>query len=182
MRLAGEHVQLRTMTALDAPMTLRWRQSPRAILLNRGARSVEGQAEWIVLHREDFNFIIELFDGTPVGMLCLSDINQEHKHASSSHFLIGEEEKCKGIPVAAEAMLLLYRFAFDDLGLHRVWGHVASDNIGMIRWQKYLGMVEEGRMTEHLFINGHWQDAVILGLTAQRFETVARPKLEAMCR
>ena len=77
-------------------------------------------------------------------------------------------------------MKLLYELAFDELGLERVWGTVASDNRLMIKWQRYLGMKEEGRLRRHYLLNGEHQDAVCLGILADEYRAMARPRMEAL--
>lgn len=174
----GEFVRLRPLESGDAEITLNWRASRRAKFLNAGSESVEAQRTWIASRPEgEFNFIIELSDARPVGMLSLVSISHQHKHGESARFLIGDETAVRGIPAALEAMLLLYRFAFYQLHLNRVFGTIADDNKMMIRWQKYLGMKEEGRLRQHYFINEKWQDAVCLGILKPEFETEAEPKM-----
>jgi diamine N-acetyltransferase len=181
--LEGETVRLRRLAVADAAMTLRWRLSDRAALLNRGATTAEAQAAWIASRGpRELNFVIELVDGTPVGMLSLIDLDLEQGRAEPSRFLIGEPEKVQGLPVAAEAMLLLYELAFERLGLRRVYGTVASENPLMIKWQKYLGMKEEGRLRGHLSLDGRIQDAVCLGMLAEEYRATARPRLRALVR
>ncbi len=179
--LRGEFINLRPLVISDAALTFGWRQSQRASLLNKGAESVEQQAQWIASRpASELNFVIELKDGRPVGMLSLTSIDRVNSRAESSRFLIGEEAAVQGVPVAAEAMLLLYELAFDRLGLHRVYGTVAGDNVRMIKWQLFMGMTQEGRLQDHYFINGHFQDAVCLGLLESNFRRVALPRLKAM--
>ena len=180
--LEGRFVRLRRLRVDDAEVTLRWRQSDRAALLNRGAGSVEAQARWIAARPSDeLNFVIELAaGGAPVGMLSLVAIDPGNARAEPARFLIGEPARAEGVPVAAEAMLLLYELAFERLGLHRVHGTVASDNKLMVKWQKYLGMVEEGRLREHYRLDGRVQDAVCLGLLAEEWRKVSRPRLRAL--
>jgi RimJ/RimL family protein N-acetyltransferase len=179
--LSGEFINLRPLVISDAALTFGWRQSQRASLLNKGAESVEQQAQWIASRpASELNFVIELKDGRPVGMLSLTSIDRVNSRAESSRFLIGEEAAVQGVPVAAEAMLLLYELAFDRLGLHRVYGTVAGDNVRMIKWQLFMGMTQEGRLQDHYFINGHFQDAVCLGLLESNFRRVALPRLKAM--
>jgi RimJ/RimL family protein N-acetyltransferase len=45
-------------------------------------------------------------------------------------------------------MKLLYELAFDRLAC--CGGIIAANNTLMIKWQKYLGMKEEGRLRQHL--------------------------------
>lgn len=150
-------------------------------MLNAGANNLDEQLEWIKARpANEHNFIIQLINGFPVGMLSLVNINSVNRHAETARFLIGEEEATRGIPVAVEAMKLVYTFAFDELNLVRLFGTVASGNTLMIKWQKYLGMKEEGCMRNHYFIDGRWQDAIILGLLADEYRTQSLPRMNAL--
>ena len=181
-KLTGTFVRLRPLGVEDAEMTLRWRQSERAVLLNRVAPTVAEQAAWIATRPpSERNFIIELLStARPVGMLCLIGIDLVNRHAEPGRFLIGEPEAVRGIPVAVEAMKLLYELAFDRLALIRVYGTVAADNLLMLKWQKYLGMKEEGRLRSHYFMAGHFQDAVCLGLLVDEYRAVTLPRMRAL--
>ena len=178
--LSGEFVTLRPLVPADAELTLAWRQSERAINLNKGAQTVAQQAAWIASRpASEHNFMIVLKSGQPVGMVSLVGIDTEHRHAEPARFLIGEEEAVRGIPAAVEAVKLLYELAFDRLELLRVHGAVVSDNPLMLKWQKFLGMKEEGRLRQHYFINDHFQDAVMLGLLADEYRQAALPRMNS---
>lgn len=179
----GEHVRLRPLRPDDAEMSFAWRRGSRTRFLNPGASTVSEQRAWIETRPpNERNFIIELRSGMPVGMLSLVGIDIVNRHAEAGRFLIGEPESVRGIPAAVEAMLLLYELAFDELRLHRIYGTVASDNTLMIKWQKSLGMQEEGRLRRHYFLGGHYQDAVCLGLLEDEYRGVARPRMQALIR
>ena len=181
--ITGEFIELRKLKVTDAEITLKWRSSVRASLLNRAASSLEEQVAWITRRPgSEQNYIIQTRQGLPVGMLSLINIDLEHLHAESGRFLIGEEEAARGIPAAVESMKLLYDLAFKHLKLQRVYGTVASDNTLMIKWQKYLGMKEEGRLRRHYFIDGRFQDAVCLGLLAEEYEKDAKPRMMALMK
>jgi diamine N-acetyltransferase len=179
--LRGEFVTLRPLREDDAEMTLGWRLGDRAGLLNRGAATIEAQVGWIRSRPEtEHNFVIEIDGGRPVGMLSLIAVDEHNRHGESARFLIGDEEAVRGVPAAVEAMKLLYELAFDRLGLERVWGTVAADNRRMIKWQRYLGMREEGRLRNHYLIGDRFQDAVCLGILAEEYRGQARPRMEAL--
>lgn len=179
--LSGIFVDLRPLRVEDAALTLGWRQSERAVNLNKGASSVEDQANWISSRpANEFNFIIERKDGTPLGMLSLTGVDYINRRAEPGRFLIGDEAAARGIPAAAEAMKLLYELAFDRLKLVRVYGTVVSDNPKMLKWQLFLGMVQEGVMRNHYFINGHFQDAIMLGMLDSEFRERALPRFRAL--
>lgn len=181
--LRGEHVDLRRLTPDDAALTLGWRQSARARLLNAGAQTVEEQAVWIASRpSSEFNYLIVLKDGRAVGMLALIGVHPVNRHAETARFLIGDEDAVRGVPAAVEAMKLLYGLAFDMLGLHRIYGTVSEDNALMVKWQKYLGMREEGRMRDHYFLDGRFQDAIVLGLLADEYRAQSLPRMDAMIK
>lgn len=176
--LHGEFVILRPLTVDDADITFAWRQSDRAANLNAGAQSVEQQARWIASRpAAEYNFIITLKDGRAVGMVSLTGIDTTHGHAEPGRFLIGDEAAVRGVPAAVEAMKLVYELAFGRLGLRRVHGSIASDNHLMIKWQKFMGMTEEGRLRSHYLIDGRRQDAVLFGMLSDEYRTKALPKM-----
>jgi len=179
--LNGQFVTLRPLTAADAAMTLRWRLCSRAVNLNRGAQTEAEQAAWLGSRpASEYNFAITLKSGQAVGTVSLLNIDRQHLRAESGRFLIGEEDAVRGIPAAVEAMKLLYELAFTELKLLKVYGSVVSDNPLMLKWQKFLGMKEEGRLRQHYFINGHFQDAVMLGLLADEYRRDALPRMNML--
>ena len=181
MTLQGEFVDLCPLTPEHAALTFAWRQGERAANLNSGAQSAEQQAQWIAARpASEYNFIIQLKDGRAVGMVSAIAIDFQHRHCESARFLIGDQEAVRGVPAAVEAMKLLYRMVFDELKLLRVFGTIASDNTLMMKWQKFLGMKEEGRQRRHYFINGHFQDAVLFGLLEDEYRNQALPRMNAL--
>lgn len=183
MELTGRYVVLRPLRVEDAETTLRWRLSERALLLNRGATCVADQAAWIASRPEsELNFVIQLHSGEPVGMLSLVNIDPTHKRAEPARFLIGEPGLAKGLPVAVEALKLLYELAFDQLGLHRIHGTVVAENRQILKWHLYLGMKEEGRLRQHQFIAGRFHDIVCIGMMESEYKTVALPRMNALMR
>jgi RimJ/RimL family protein N-acetyltransferase len=185
--LRGQFVTLYPLSVEDAELTQKWRTSGRAFLLNRGAQTVEEQREWIASRpfdpAKELNFIQTLTaTGQPVGMISLVDIDLVHRHAEPAHLLLGEPDAVKGVPVALEAVKLIYELAFDTLGLHRLYGPMSVENKGMLRFHLALGMKEEGRQRDHYFLNGHWQDAILIGMLEDEYRTIAKPKIESLIR
>lgn len=204
MIIPGRYVTLRPLTPDDAEITQRWRTSGRAFLLNKGAQSVAEQRTWIRSREKyveagtEYNFVMVLSprpshfatgaivpeelrrQPQPVGMISLVDIDMTHKRAEAAHFLIGEEGAVKGMPVAFEAVKLLYELAFDTLGLERLWGPVASGNRGMLTFHKYMGYRECGRLPSHYILNGLYHDAIFIQLDVDTYRAVTLPKLNRL--
>ena len=98
MKLNGNFINLRPLQVRDAEITFGWRQSDRAQFLNQGASTVEVQERWILTRpKDEYNFIIELKDGHPVGTLSLINIDQKNRHTELGRFLIGDEEAAQGV-------------------------------------------------------------------------------------
>jgi diamine N-acetyltransferase len=179
--LRGDFVTLRPLRVDDAALTFGWRSAQRARFLNSGARTVEEQAGWIAGRPDsEFNYVIELTDGRPVGMLSLIAVDRANRRGEPGRFLIGEEAAVQGIPAAVEAMKLLYGLAFDELGLVRLCGIVVAENTLMTKWQKFLGMQDEGRLRNHFFMDGRFQDGIFLGLLVDEYRTTTLPRMNAL--
>lgn len=178
MKLTGKLVTLRPLVAEDAAITLRWRLSKRARFLQRGAQTEEEQRAWIASHDRpgELNYIIE-FKGQPVGMTALHDISQQNKSAVIGRLLIGEGEKVGSAPVFFEAELLLCDYAFDQLKLHKIYGHIIEDHVGMVRTRLYFGYKQDGFLRDHYFHDGVYKGAVAVSLLEEEYRTVCRPKL-----
>ncbi|MFI8201107.1 GNAT family N-acetyltransferase [Streptomyces sp. NPDC085942] len=59
-----------------------------------------------------------------------------------------------------ETVRLLLACAFDDLGLHRVWGARSPHNTASARTMERAGLTEEGYIREHVQRAGRWRDSV----------------------
>jgi len=179
--LRGKFINLRLIQIGDASITFKWRRSNQAKYLNIGANTVEEQQQWIISRpSNELNYIIETKKEIPVGMISLINIDFINKTVEPGRFLIGEKDEIKSIPAAFEALLLIYKLAFKKLKLLRVYGAIAEENINMIKFQKYFGLVEEGRLRKHYYINGHSQDAICFGLLANEFHEVVLVRLDRM--
>ena len=72
----------------------------------------------------------------------------------------------------SEAVALLLRFYFRELGFHRATATVYAFNEASIAFHRRLGFTEEGRLRENLFGNGAFHDELIFGLLAEEFGTL----------
>lgn len=63
-----------------------------------------------------------------------------------------------------DAVRVLVRYAFTELGLHRVQLGVWSFNTRAVAAYERAGFVHEGRRREVVFHDGHWYDEVLLSI------------------
>ncbi|MFF3671604.1 GNAT family N-acetyltransferase [Microtetraspora malaysiensis] len=56
---------------------------------------------------------------------------------------------------------LLLRLGFKELGLHRIWAARSPDNLVSSCLLSKMGMVEEGRIRDHLLVRDRWRDSIV---------------------
>jgi len=174
-------VTLSPLTLEDAEITLRWRLSKRARFLQRGSQTIEEQRDWILSSERagDLNFIIE-YKGDRVGMIALLDINRRHKTVVMGRLLIGEQEIVGNAPVFFETDMLISDYAFDHLGMHKIYGDVMEDNAGMLRTRFYLGYKQDGILRDHYIYDGVHKNTVAISILEDEYRLICRPKLVNM--
>lgn len=181
MNLKGKIATLRPLVVGDAEITLKWRLSDRARLLNKGAQTVDQQKNWIDTREKagDLNFIIE-YQQAPVGMIALHDISAAHRNAVIGRLLIGEQDTVGNAPVAFEAELLILDYAFKTLGLHKIHGDIREDNKGVIRLRSYLGYHQDGVLRDYLCDDDRYINGILVSILEAEYWQVCRPKLVGM--
>jgi len=79
------------------------------------------------------------------------------------------DEKFAGQGYVPEALVVLARFAFEELGLHRLQIAIIPRNKASRRVVEKLGLREEGIAARYLEINGTWEDHVRYAITAEEW-------------
>ncbi len=97
-----------------------------------------------------------------LGFVRLEGIEWNHG-TSSLKIAIGDPaERDKGY--GGDALMLMLRFAFQELNLHRVSVVIAEDNPGALKFFANNGFVEEVRRRDALMRDGQTWDSIHLGL------------------
>lgn len=76
-----------------------------------------------------------------------------------------------GRSYTSEAVVVLARYAFEELGLHRLEICIVPHNTNSHRVVAKLGLRNEGVAERFLEINGTWEDHVRYGFTAEEWVT-----------
>ncbi|HLI54166.1 MAG TPA: GNAT family protein [Acidimicrobiales bacterium] len=69
-----------------------------------------------------------------------------------------------------EAFVVLCRFAFEELGLHRLQASIIPRNAPSHRVAQKVGLRNEGTALRYLEINGVWEDHVRYAITSEDWE------------
>jgi ribosomal-protein-alanine N-acetyltransferase len=108
-----------------------------------------------------------LHDGTLVGEMNLSGIQRGPFQNAYIGYWIDSAHAGKGL--TPEALVLMIRFAFENLGLHRVQVAIVPRNKSSRRVAEKLGLREEGISRGYLQIRGTWEDHVRYAMTVEEW-------------
>ncbi|OHB62940.1 MAG: hypothetical protein A2Y76_11580 [Planctomycetes bacterium RBG_13_60_9] len=97
-----------------------------------------------------------------IGNIHLTNIDWVSRHACVGIF-IGEAKHWSN-GYGQQAMRVLLRHAFHDLGLHRAYLTVLEDNHRAIQVYEKCGFVVEGRLRKHDFKQGRFKDLIFMGI------------------
>lgn len=104
---------------------------------------------------------------THIGNIYLRQINWVCRHAELQIFIGERQQRSKGYGQSAVRQLLSY--AFNDLGLNRVYLDVLSDNHAAIHIYEKCGFKIEGTLRNHAFKQGEWKDVTVMGVCLEDF-------------
>jgi ribosomal-protein-alanine N-acetyltransferase len=79
------------------------------------------------------------------------------------------DEAVAGHGYVPEACVVLFRFAFEELGLHRVQVSIVPRNAPSRAVVRKLGLRGEGIAVRYLEIDGHWEDHVRYAITGEEW-------------
>lgn len=101
-------------------------------------------------------------DNTCIGTTGCHNIDWRNRSAELG-IVIGKPEYL-GKGYGTEATDLLLDFSFNELNLHRVYLHVFDFNRRAVRSYQKCGFVEEGRLRDAFFREGHYHDIMVMGI------------------
>ena len=107
-----------------------------------------------------------LFDksepATVVGSISLNNIVHGAAYYCDLGYALGEDRQGQGL--MSESAAAVIRYAFDEMGLHRVKAAYLPTNDRSGHLLRRLGFVVEGYARDNLLIQGRWQDQILVGL------------------
>jgi len=100
-------------------------------------------------------------NGRVIGDVVLHWKDDQHRQGDVG-FVVHPSHQRKGY--ATEATKPLLRVAFEDLGLHRVAGHLDPRNAASARVLEKLGMRREAHFVENEFVKDEWQSELVYAI------------------
>lgn len=139
------------------------------------AESAREQASWpkLPLSADDIAEVGERGDGggqflvchdeRPVGFVTLYDLDWRARNAEIS-YLIRPSEQGQGY--ATEAVEICLGYAFNELGLEKVYAVVREGNEASIHVLEKVGFQEEGKLRNQIYADGGFKDEYRFGILA----------------
>lgn len=167
-RQPGAAVYLRPMTYEDTERIVAWRNSDavRKNFIYQELFTREGHEHWIRTMVETGRvvqmIICETQGDRPVGSVYLRDIDRQHKKAEYGIFIGDDGARGRGYGTAAAQLMI--RYAFEELGLHRLFLRAFADNTQAIRSYEKAGFEREALLRDDVCIDGCYRDIVLMGI------------------
>jgi RimJ/RimL family protein N-acetyltransferase len=172
--LRGKKTYLSPLTLTDAAVLYNWINERPLVILSAPYSPTHHSShlEWLaaITNRRDIAIfgIRRTLDDLLVGSCQLHSISQIHRSAELQIRIGRDEARGKGL--GKDACELLLKHAFSDLNLNRVHLHVLASNVIAINLYLSIGFREEGRLRESVYIDGGWQDVLMMGILRREYD------------
>ncbi len=182
-RLTGRRVMLRPLLSTDfvewrevrrrcADWLLKWEPQPpkgnpddTEDLAAFAARCGARQREWQLGTGYGFGIFV---DDHLAGEINLSGVQRGPFQNAYVGYWMDKARAGRGY--VPESLVVVSRFAFEDLRLHRLQVAIIPRNRASRRVVEKLGLRDEGTALRYLAINGVWEDHIRFAITAEEWE------------
>ncbi len=160
-------IELKRLTENELELLMNWRmrEDISKMMFTKVKLTMEGQRKWfekIKNSETEIRWIIWK-DGSPIGSLYFVDIDRGNLRCESGWFLAEKQGMDFSQVIALQRNS--FDYAFDVLGLNRVYGMVLDDNKGLPKMLEICGISREGVLKQHVIKDGTPHDVTVVGIT-----------------
>ena len=162
------NVSIRPITEADTPKIVKWRNTPSVVehFIYRTPLTEEAHLNWFhnrVQTGDVAQFMItDTETGEEVGSVYLRDIDRDNRKCEYGIFI--GEDSCRGKGIGSRAAQLALEYAFEELGMNRVFLRGFADNEIAINSYKNAGFQVEGTFRDDVMIDGVGYDMVFMAI------------------
>ncbi|WP_065235453.1 UDP-4-amino-4,6-dideoxy-N-acetyl-beta-L-altrosamine N-acetyltransferase [Legionella brunensis] len=172
--MSDKNAKIRVMAKDDLLQVLSWRNHPEIRRFMYTTHEIEAAEHFAWFERESNNknkiLLIFEYNQIPSGFVSFN-ILQSGSTAEWGFYIAPDAPKGTGTALGHAAL----DYCFDELGLHKLMGHVLEFNEKSINFHQKLGFLQEGVFREHYFDGLVYQDVIYFGLLQQ--EWVAKERI-----
>ena len=168
----GKRVRLRALEETDLQRCHEWINDPEVIerLSARFPVSMHDERAWVLQAsggENDKAFAIETAEGEHIGNTGLHHIHYLDRNAELGILIGAKQRWSQGY--GTDAILTLLKFAFEEMGLHRVYLRVDADNPRAIRCYEKCGFVREGTFRDATYRQGKYKDQYVMSVLSHEY-------------
>ena len=165
----------------DLPKVMDWRmRSYVTEFMNTDPMlTLDGQRVWYskIKEREDQIHWIIRYDGIPIGLINVFDIDRQNSRCSWGYYIA--EREYRSLQLAIYLEWSLYDYVFNILKLHKLCNETWVENQQVIKLHQMCGGKQDGIMRQHICKNGSYHDVSIGSILAEEwFEKRKNTKYE----
>ena len=174
--LIGKKVKLRPLEPEDAEILAEhindW--DVRQYLQMYLPLSREAERDWVIRQSRNISDklillgieAIDIKEPTLIGTISL-EIDWKNRNAELGIAIWVKKYWSKGY--GTDAVKVFLKYAFYELGLHRVWLRVYEFNQRAIKCYEKAGFKKEGTLRDMLFRDGRWHSVLVMGVLEDEF-------------
>lgn len=125
------------------------------------------QSNCDIKQKKTYNFAITDGNDEYLGTISLKNVDWD---ARVAEYAISMRTKAQGKGLATKATREILRYAFEDLGLNRVFLNVLSDNVKAIHLYEKCGFQYEGLFKNHVNIRGEKKSLIWYAVMKDEWE------------
>ena len=173
--MEGKNVCLRDLSLRDVSLIRSWVNDPEInhFLMEGFPRTERELERFVEAQNGDLDplnrarAVVLREDRTCIGTIGCYGIDWRSRNAELGVIIGHKAHLAKGY--GSEAVELLVSFAFDELGLHRLFLRVFDFNERAIRSFRKCGFVEEGRLREAYFREGTYHNILVMSILEEEY-------------
>jgi len=162
-------IELRRLTENELELLMNWRmrEDISRMMFNTVKLTMEGQLKWFEKIKNSDTEIRWIIwkDEKPIGSLYFVDIDRKNLRCESGWFIAEKDGLDFSQVIAIQRNS--YDYAFDVLGLNRVYGLIIDTNKGLPRMLELCGVRKEGVLKQHVIKDGVPHDVIVVGITKE---------------
>ena len=119
---------------------------------------------------KNIRLVIDTPENGSVGLVTLHDIDWKNRVASIGIKIASGQLRSRGI--GTDSIMAIMRYAFDELGLHRLESTAFTDNLPSLNLFRKCGWQVEGTERERAFKNGKFRDLNIISILESEYHSL----------
>lgn len=171
--IQGKKIFLTAIEEKDLATILQWRNSQQLQIFFREHKllNLKEQYRWFNkitknINNEEYFFKIVLLESNePVGVVGVNYINWINRNCQLSIYIGKEDYYIDDFGWAYEALVLLEKYVFDTLNLHKIYVEVYEIDKKKINFLTTNSYMTEAKLKEQVFVKGKYYSSVILTKT-----------------